>query len=232
MFIKICGITRQQDADLAVGLGASAVGFVFWPGSPRAVDSHAAKVIAASLPAKVSKVGVFVDQPADDIARIMDEVGLDVAQLHGHETPEFCRALNVRLSAFARPEGASSGEIRRRLGGGGKPDTTNLFVIKAIALSDNGAARVADFDPDIVLLVDAHDPARRGGTGKTVNWDSARDLAATRRTILAGGLNAANIKLAIRSVRPYGVDVSSGVESSPGIKDPGRLRSFFEALHE
>lgn len=201
MFIKICGITRPQDADLAVGLGATAVGFVFWPDSPRRVDSHAAKLIAANLPAKVSKVGVFVDQPADEIARIMDEVGLDAAQLHGHETPEFCRALG-------------------------------RSVIKAISLSDNGAPNVADFDPDVVVLVDAHDPVKRGGTGKTVNWDSARDIAATRRTILAGGLNAANIKLAIRSVRPYGVDVSSGVESSPGVKDPGRLRSFFEALHD
>ena len=201
MFVKICGITRQQDADLAVGLGATALGFVFWPGSPRSIESPTASVIAASVPSKIKKVGVFVDQSVDEIARIMDEVGLDVAQLHGHETPEFCRALG-------------------------------RSVIKAIALADNGAPDVDDFDPDIVLLVDAHDPERRGGTGKMVNWDSARDIAATRRTILAGGLNAANIKLAIRSVRPYGVDVSSGVESSPGIKDPDRLRSFFEALHD
>ena len=210
IFIKICGITREQDADLAVGLGATAIGFVFWSGSPRRLDSQRAKAIAANLPAKVSKVGVFVDQTADEIAQVMDEVGLDVAQLHGHETPEFCRALKARLG----------------------PDTANLSVIKAIGLGDNGAVDVGEFDPDIVLLVDAHDPARRGGTGKTVNWNIARDIAATRRTILAGGLNAANIKLAIRSVRPFGIDVSSGVESSPGVKDPGRLRSFFEALHD
>ncbi len=205
MFVKICGITRAQDADLAVGLGASALGFVFWPGSPRSLDSRTARAIAANVPDKVSKVGVFVDQQADDIMRIMNEVGLDIAQLHGHETAEFCRQLRARL--------------------------VERTVIKAIAL-DNGAVTIADFDPDVVLLVDAHDPTRHGGTGKTVNWDSARDIAAARRTILAGGLNAANVKLAIRSVRPYGVDVSSGVESSPGIKDPGRLRSFFEALHD
>ena len=164
-----------------------------------------ARAIAAKVPDKVSKVGVFVDQQADEIMRIMNEVGLDIAQLHGHETAEFCRQLRASL--------------------------VERTVIKAIAL-DNGAVNVADFDPDVVLLVDAHDPTRRGGTGKTVNWDSARDIAAARRTILAGGLNAANVKLAIRSVRPYGVDVSSGVESSPGIKDPSRLRSFFEALHD
>src|SRR5262245_61654018 len=140
MSAKSCGITRPRDTDPAVGLRATAVGFVFWTGSPRVVDSHSAKVIAASVPAKVSKVGVFVDQPADDIARIMDEVGLDVAQLHGHETPEFCRALG-------------------------------RSVIKAIALSDNGATTVADFDTDVVVLIDAHDPVKHGGTGKTVNWD-------------------------------------------------------------
>ena len=105
-------------------------------------------------------------------------------------------------------------------------------IFKAIGMTDNGSTNIDDFDADVVLLVDAHDPARFGGTGKTVNWDSAREIAATRRTILAGGLNAANIKLAIRSVRPYGVDVSSGVESAPGVKDPNRLRTFFEALHD
>jgi phosphoribosylanthranilate isomerase len=108
----------------------------------------------------------------------------------------------------------------------------NRRVFKAIGLGVGAAAAVGEFDPDVVLLVDAHDPARRGGTGRTVNWDSAREIAATRRTILAGGLNAANVKLALRTVRPFGIDVSSGVESSPGIKDSNRLRSFFEALHD
>jgi len=105
-------------------------------------------------------------------------------------------------------------------------------VIKSIGMTDNGSVTVDEYDPDIVLLVDTHDPARYGGTGKVVNWDAAREIAATRRTILAGGLNAANIKLAVRTVQPYGVDVSSGVESAPGLKDPNRLRTFFEALHD
>jgi phosphoribosylanthranilate isomerase len=211
LFVKICGITRQQDAELAADLGASAVGFVFWPGSPRYVDIAIAKAIAAATPGRVAKVGVFVDQTADDIVRIMDEVGLDIAQLHGHESAAFCREVLDRITT---EPGAMSGR----------------GVIKAVA-AGNGV-EVDDFDPDMLVLVDAYDPARLGGTGKTANWDSARAIAARRRTILAGGLNAANIKLAIRSVRPYGIDVSSGVESAPGIKEPNRLRSFFEALHD
>jgi phosphoribosylanthranilate isomerase len=201
LFVKICGITRPQDAELAAGLGASALGFVFWPDSPRSVSVELAKSIVVNVPPKVMKVGVFVDQPVEQVAQIMDEVGLDIAQLHGHETPDYCRGLHRK-------------------------------VFKAIDMTGNGLVKIAGFGPDVVLLVDAYDPVRVGGTGKTVNWDSAREIAATRPTILAGGLNAANIKLAVRSVRPYGVDVSSGVESAPGVKDPNRLRTFFEALHD
>jgi phosphoribosylanthranilate isomerase len=201
LFVKICGITRPQDAELAAGLGASALGLVFWPNSPRCVSVEMAKTVVSNVPANVLKIGVFVDQAADDVMRVMDDVGLDVAQLHGHESPEYCRRL-------------------RRT------------IFKSIPLSGNGAIPIADIDPDIVLLVDAHDPVQFGGTGKMVNWDAAREIAATRRTILAGGLNATNIKLAVRSVRPFGVDVSSGVESAPGVKDPHRLRTFFEALHD
>jgi phosphoribosylanthranilate isomerase len=221
LFVKICGLTRPQDAELAAGLGASALGFVFWPGSPRSISANRAREIAANVPSTVLKVGVFVDQPADEVARIMDEAGLDVAQLHGHESPEYCRQLTVRLKPDTTEAAVPMASDFRR---------TTIF--KAIGMADNGSVNVDDFDPDVVLLVDAHDPERFGGTGKTVNWDSAREIAATRRTILAGGLNAANIKLAVRSVRPYGIDVSSGVESAPGVKDPNRLRAFFEALHD
>jgi phosphoribosylanthranilate isomerase len=203
LFVKICGITREQDADLAAGLGANALGFIFWPDSPRFISVEKARAIVMNVPAQVLKVGVFVDQPVEEVVRIVDEVGLDVAQLHGHESPEYCRQLTDKRS-----------------------------VIKAVGVTDNGSVTVAAFDSDVLLLVDAHDPARFGGTGRTVNWDVAREIAATRRTILAGGLNATNIKLAVRSVRPFGVDVSSGVESAPGVKDPHRLRTFFEALHD
>jgi phosphoribosylanthranilate isomerase len=225
LFVKICGITRPQDAELAAGLGARALGFVFWPGSPRGVSMAAAKAIVATVPANVLKVGVFVDQPVAEVAHTMDEVGLDVAQLHGHESPEYCEQLMVRLKA-------DTTEVRTPDAGVAVVSAFRRTIFKAVGMTDNGSMSVDDFGPDVVLLVDAHDPERYGGTGRTVNWDAAREIAATRRTILAGGLNAANIKLAVRSVRPYGVDVSSGVESAPGIKDPNRLRSFFEALHD
>jgi phosphoribosylanthranilate isomerase len=201
VFVKICGITRVQDAKLASRLGAAAVGFVFWPASPRYVAADTARSIAAELPANVMKVGVFVDDDVENVRRVMEVVGLDVAQLHGHETPDYCRRLGRK-------------------------------IFKAVGVEGNGMVDISGFDPDVVLLVDTYDPARYGGTGRTVNWNAARELAMTRPTILAGGLNAANIRLAVRSVRPYGVDVSSGVESAPGVKDPVRLRSFFEALHD
>jgi phosphoribosylanthranilate isomerase len=201
VFVKVCGITRLQDAELAAGLGADALGFVFWPGSPRYVAPEAAKAIADSLPRDVMRVGVFVDDAIDKVRKIVDLVGLNAVQLHGAETAAYCRQV-------AGPT-----------------------VIKAVGIKDDGAFTIGQFDPDVVLLVDAHDADLYGGTGRTTNWEAAREIAATRRTILAGGLNPSNVTLAVRSVRPYGVDVSSGVESLPGVKDPTRLRSFFEALH-
>ena len=201
IFVKICGITRAHDAELAGRLGAAAIGFVFWPGSPRYVSPDVAKIIAAEVSRDVMKVGVFVDEDLDAVRNVMNVVGLDVAQLHGNETPDYCRTLGRK-------------------------------VFKTVAMGDRDIVNVAQFDSDVVLLIDAHDSERHGGTGRTVNWDSAREIAERRPTILAGGLNAANIRLALRSVRPYGVDVSSGVESAPGVKDPARLRTFFEALHD
>jgi phosphoribosylanthranilate isomerase len=207
LFVKICGITRGQDAELASALGAAAVGFVFWPGSPRYVAPEVARTMTPDVPAAVTKVGVFVDESPEHVTRTAEEVGLDGVQLHGLETPEYCRALAARL-----------GPQRR--------------IIKAIGIRGNGVVNLADFDADVTLLVDTYDSTRHGGTGRTANWDVARKIASTRATILAGGLNAANVRLAVRSVQPYGIDVSSGVESAPGVKDPVRLRSLFEALHD
>ncbi|HEY0283865.1 MAG TPA: phosphoribosylanthranilate isomerase [Vicinamibacterales bacterium] len=225
LFVKICGITRAQDAELAANLGASAIGFVFWPDSPRYVHARTVTAMTANVSPSVLKVGVFVDQPIADVARMIDEAGLDVAQLHGHESPDYCRQLMIRLTP-------DTTDMKIPVVGTAVVSGSSRTIFKAVALAGNGSIDVDDFDPDVVFLVDAHDPVRFGGTGKTVSWESAREIAATRRTILAGGLNAANIKLAVRSVRPYGVDVSSGVESAPGVKDPNRLRTFFEALHD
>jgi phosphoribosylanthranilate isomerase len=211
MFIKICGITRLRDAELAAELGATAIGFIFWPGSPRYIAAEAARDIVRRVSANVITVGVFVNEPIERVQAIMESVKLDRAQLHGAESPEFCRQL-IGTLATPKPEG------RRR-------------VIKALALKNGGGIDADAFDEDVLILLDAHDPARHGGTGRTVDWAIARHMAALRPTILSGGLSAGNVGAAIESVQPYGVDVSSGVESAPGVKDEARLKHFFEALN-
>lgn len=200
MHVKICGITRTEDAQLAAALGAAAVGFVFWPESPRFIPPAAAATIVENLPPFVVPVGVFVDHPVEEIVDVAAEVGLGLVQLHGHATPEDARRIGRR-------------------------------VIRALGLAPEQP--VPDLDvwpPSTTILVDAHDPVRRGGTGRTMDWHVARTLAARRRLILSGGLRAENVTEAIATVRPYGVDVSSGVERRPGEKDPERLRAFMRAV--
>jgi len=199
MFVKICGITRLEDAAVAVSLGASAVGFIFWPGSPRQIAPPDAAAIAGSLPQRVWKVGVFVDAVADDIRRVVEEVRLTAVQLHGSETPAYAATLDAR-------------------------------VIKAMALDHVQGPEALDEWPGVPILLDAHDPLRKGGTGRTIDWIRARELASRHDVILAGGLRPENVADAIARVRPYGIDVSSGVETSPGLKDHDKLRSLFEVL--
>jgi phosphoribosylanthranilate isomerase len=198
MFIKICGITRAEDAQAAVECGASAVGFVFWPESPRYVEPHRARAIIATLPASVAAVGVFVNQPASHVEDIVSLAQLAVVQLHGDETPAFA-------AEMMRP------------------------VIKAVSV-DGGATAVADWPESVMLLVDAGDPVRRGGTGLKVDWLAAATVARGRRLLLAGGLTPENVAEAVARVRPFGIDVSSGVERSPGVKDHGRLKALFDAM--
>jgi phosphoribosylanthranilate isomerase len=198
--IKVCGITRATDAMDAVRLGASALGFVFWPRSPRVVSVPAARDIASGVPAFVARIGVFVDATADDVARVTDEVGLDGVQLHGDE----------RVERFER--------VKSRL-------------IKAVSLeTDDDVARAATLPAHITLLVDAADRVRRGGTGTVADWKQAAALAARRPVILAGGLTADNVGEAVRLVRPWALDVSSGIETAPGIKSRERLEAFFAAV--
>lgn len=197
--VKVCGITTIEDALLAAGLGASAIGLVFWPGSPRAVDLEHAKAIVRALPPFVSAVGVFVDQE-DEALHIAQQTGLSAVQFHGDEPPASYRTFPVR-------------------------------VIKAVTIRDASADRAAAAVPaSATVLVDAHDPVKRGGTGRVVDWSIAATIAAKRPVILSGGLTAANVLQAVEAVRPYAVDVSSGVESAPGRKDPAKLRALFAAL--
>ena len=200
MLVKICGITRAEDAEAAVQRGAHALGFVFWPDSPRFIDPSRARAIVSALPPFVTPVGVFVNQSCEYVNSVAALVGLGAVQLHGDERPPY-------VAAMTRP------------------------VIKAIALG--AADHVDDVDawpPRVTLLLDVHDPVRRGGTGRTVDWTAASSVAARRRVVLAGGLTPENVGDAIACVKPFGIDVSSGVEASPGVKDHARLSALFEAV--
>jgi len=198
--VKVCGICRSEDAQLAVTLGASAIGFIFWPSSPRFCDPARAQEIAAQLPPLITTVGVFVDQPVSHVIDIADRVSLGAIQLHGGEAVE---------------------EFRR----------VRQPLIKAVAVTGALVPEEVDRLPeDVTVLLDAHDPIRRGGTGRTIDWTTAAQVAARRRTILSGGLHSGNVREAIACVRPHMVDVSSGVESAPGVKDAGKLQAFFAAV--
>jgi phosphoribosylanthranilate isomerase len=197
MRIKICGITRKEDALLAAELGAWAVGFVFWPASPRFIDPYRARTIAALLPPWVVPVGVFVDQPIEYISGVASLVRLGAVQLHGDESPETVQRLPHR-------------------------------VIKSLAIRNGFDPSALDAVPArAAVLLDAHDPARRGGTGMVVDWTIAAQAARMRPVLLAGGLRVENVRQAIDAVRPFGIDVSSGVEASPGVKNPDQLRALF-----
>ncbi len=196
MFAKVCGLTRLTDALHAVKHGATAVGFVFWPKSPRFIAPELAAGIIRELPGTVIAVGVFVNQPIDEITRIAAQTGIAAIQLHGDEPPAYAPALPWP-------------------------------VLRATALDEvNGS--LTDWPPDTLLLLDVHDPVRRGGTGRTIDWSRAAGIAAGRRIVLAGGLTPDNVGAAIDAVRPYGVDVSSGVEEAPGVKNFDKVARFLE----
>jgi phosphoribosylanthranilate isomerase len=192
--LKICGITRIDDALHAVREGATAIGFVFWRKSPRYVDPDLASDIAAALPSDVTTVGVFVDEDAAVIRQTAKKVGFQMIQLHGDEPATFATALD-------RP------------------------ILRAVTL-DTVTDEAQAWPRDVTLLLDAIDPARRGGTGVAIDWSRAATIARQRRVVLAGGLTPDNIEEAIATVRPFGVDVSSGVEARPGVKDPDKVSLF------
>ncbi len=201
--VKICGITRLPDALAAVEAGADALGFMFFEGSKRNLTPTAAAQIIRALPPFVAKVGVFVNASADTVRATVAECGLDTLQFHGEETPEFCRQ-------FAP-----------------------LKVVKAFRIQNAESLKpLPDYAVDAWLL-DSYVPGQRGGTGEKFNWElaaQAKELG--RPVILAGGLTPENVADAVQQVWPFGVDVSSGVESAPGQKDAGPVRRFVEIVRE
>jgi phosphoribosylanthranilate isomerase len=202
--IKICGITRFEDAELGVELGAAALGFNFYPQSPRYIAAADAFVIIRLLPPFVMTVGVFADETeVNHVTDVAREAGVNAVQLHN--------------SGIADPVGPTLG---------GYPVIWTVAVANGFKPEDLKDWKATAF------LLDACHPRLRGGTGKTIDWNLAREAKKYGRMILAGGLTPENVGEAIRTVRPYAVDVASGVESSPGKKDPAKLRAFFAAVEE
>jgi phosphoribosylanthranilate isomerase len=196
--VKICGITRLEDAQAAVEAGADALGFVFYPPSPRCVTPDQAEQMIQRLPPFVTTVGLFVDVPLDTVHDIALWCGLDRVQLHGRETPEFCA------------------RVRR-------PVIKAFRIKNADSLADLPGYRVAAY------LLDAYvEGALPGGTGASFAWELAARVKPHGPVILAGGLTPENIAAAIAQIHPYGVDVSSGVECAPGIKDHRKIREFIQ----
>ena len=209
MKVKICGITRYEDARAAVDAGADLLGFNFYPKSPRYIEPLSAARLIETIQTRsalVQTVGVFVNSPVDSIAAILDECGIDMAQLCGDEPSEDLSALNGRAFKALRPKDQS------------------------------GLARSLQcYRPGIgipVYLIDAYLPGEFGGTGQRADWLLARSLADSFPVLLAGGLTPENVAEAIQQVHPWGVDVASGVEFSPGCKDPARLAAFIKTAKE
>jgi phosphoribosylanthranilate isomerase len=197
--VKICGITRAEDALVAVDAGADALGFMFYASSPRCVTREAAAPIIHQLPPFVAKVGVFVNPTVEEVRQAIADCGLDTLQFHGEELPEFCRQFGLKVLKAFRVQG---------------PETLKV-------LSDYS---------QMTWLLDSFVAGTRGGTGNTFNWDiAAQAVKSGGRVILAGGLTPENVAEAVRKVHPYGLDVSSGVESAPGRKDAAKVRAFITA---
>lgn len=202
--IKHCGITSLDDAHCAAEAGAWALGMIFWQGSPRRCEPAEAQLIGASLRRTLELVGVFVNAPLEEIDTIVQSAGLSIVQLHGDEGPVFCT------------------EVARR---------TGAKVIKAARLRSRAQLQAAAaFHTDFHLL-DAYVDGVPGGTGETIEWELVRGQRLAAPIILSGGLHPGNVAAAITACKPFAVDVASGTESAPGIKDHERVQAFGEAVH-
>ncbi len=199
--VKICGITSPEDAAMAVAAGADALGLVFVPGTPRYVTPEAASSILDRVPPLVATVGVFVDQPVEEVRRIVTALGLHAVQLHGRESDAYSRRMPVP-------------------------------VIRAIRVRDAASLEPLATYPAQAFLLDAYVEGSHGGTGTAFPWSLAQAATSRAPLILSGGLRPETVAEAIRLVRPFGVDVSSGVEASPGRKDHQKVREFIANVRQ
>jgi len=201
--VKVCGITRLEDAELAISLGAWALGFILWPRSPRACDPAMAAAITARVRRRVQTVGVFVDPTLDEAAQAAEGLGLASIQLHGSVGPSFCEELGRR---------------------------TGCKIVRAFKVGSGADVQSAD---RFRVGVDFHlfDTQVIGGTGDTWDWSLTGQRRSRLPLILSGGLTPENVAEGVAATWPYAVDTASGTEASPGIKDPGRLEAFFAAVH-
>lgn len=198
--VKFCGLTRADDARVAIELGVDAIGLVFVPASKRRVDLAQARDVMTAVPPLVSVIGLFMDAPVAEVATVLDALPLDALQFHGRETPEYC-------AQFRRP------------------------YIKALAMGDgvDVASAACRYAAARGVLLDAHRSGEQGGSGLSFDWSTIPGTLAGR-IVLAGGLTPDNVGAAIAQVRPYAVDVSSGIESAPGIKCPRRMQLFMNEV--
>jgi phosphoribosylanthranilate isomerase len=213
-WVKICGITNLEDALIAVEAGADALGFVFYEKSPRNISPETAGTILKQLPSNVEKIGLFVNRFEDAICAVADEAGLSAIQMHGHnENPHVADLIATRRPHLKIVAGISMRQPR--------PESWAMM-----------------WSPDIVhaFLLDSGDSSKLGGTGERFDWQMTRPsvgvIASLGRVIVAGGLTSLNVAEAIHNLKPWGVDVSSGVESKPGKKDPEKVRAFVAAVRQ
>lgn len=198
--VKICGITNEEDALRAADCGADALGFIFYPLSPRYIKPVDVRKLIRVLPVELVKVGVFVNEKTDEIKKVMKYCGLDMIQLHGDEKPEFCR------------------------------EFPSAQVIKAVELKNEADFVYAKSYHVGAILVDSRHAGLYGGTGRKANWDFACRIKNKKPLILSGGLNEDNIAQAIKDVAPHALDINSGVESEPGKKDHAKLARIFDII--
>jgi phosphoribosylanthranilate isomerase len=216
-WIKICGITNLEDAQMAVAAGADALGFVFYEKSPRKVEPDTVEQIVATLPGTVDKVGVFVDQPVERIREIVGRTGLTALQLYKMERV---------VGMFGKAQGAEE-RLQPKI----------IFVMSGISLTYDEVFIGSDLRKAVhAVLIDSALPEQPGGTGRQFDWEKMRktfeSLGRVCPTIVAGGLTPDNVVNAIRTLKPWGVDVASGVEAHPGEKDPGKVRAFVAAVRK